>query len=103
MTRKAGRARPGPRRAKRAAAGASGHPLRLAALINPKVLASRDAAVAKRLNEPSADRVLRRRAAEVVTRLRALFARKDAALEPVDLSEAAREVIGRLPHLAEAA
>jgi C4-dicarboxylate-specific signal transduction histidine kinase len=33
------------------------------------------------------------RAAEVVTRLRALFTRKDAAAEPVDLNEATREVI----------
>jgi predicted ATPase/signal transduction histidine kinase len=33
------------------------------------------------------------RAAEVITRLRALFARRDAASEPVDLSEATREVI----------
>jgi C4-dicarboxylate-specific signal transduction histidine kinase len=33
------------------------------------------------------------RAAEVITRLRALFARKDAAVESVDLSEATREVI----------
>ncbi|HXC77743.1 MAG TPA: PAS domain-containing protein [Candidatus Acidoferrum sp.] len=33
------------------------------------------------------------RAADVVTRLRALFSRKDATTEPVDLNEAAREVI----------
>jgi signal transduction histidine kinase len=33
------------------------------------------------------------RASEVVTRLRALFSRKDAAAEPVDLNEAIREVI----------
>ena len=33
------------------------------------------------------------RAADVVTRLRALFGRKDATTEPVDLNEAAREVI----------
>src|SRR5260370_37788461 len=34
-----------------------------------------------------------KRAADVVTRLRALFSRKDATTEPVDLNEAAREVI----------
>jgi PAS domain S-box-containing protein len=33
------------------------------------------------------------RASEVITRLRGLFARKDGAVEPVDLNEAAREVI----------
>ena len=33
------------------------------------------------------------RASDVITRLRALFAKKDAATEPVDLNEAAREVI----------
>ena len=33
------------------------------------------------------------RAAEVVTRLRALFSRREFALEPLDLNEAAREVI----------
>jgi PAS domain S-box-containing protein len=33
------------------------------------------------------------RASEVITRLRALFSKKDAATEPVDLSEATREVI----------
>jgi len=33
------------------------------------------------------------RAADVVTRLRALFSRKDATTEPLDLNEAAREVI----------
>jgi PAS domain S-box-containing protein len=33
------------------------------------------------------------RAADVVTRLRALFSKKDATTEPVDLNEAAREVI----------
>jgi C4-dicarboxylate-specific signal transduction histidine kinase len=33
------------------------------------------------------------RASEVVTRLRALFKRKDVAAEPVDLNDAAREVI----------
>ena len=33
------------------------------------------------------------RASEVITRLRGLFARKDAATEPVNLNEAAREVI----------
>ena len=32
------------------------------------------------------------RASEVITRLRALFAKKDIAIEPVDLNEAAREV-----------
>jgi PAS domain S-box-containing protein len=34
-----------------------------------------------------------RRAADVITRLRALFSRKDVIIEPVDLNEAAREVI----------
>jgi signal transduction histidine kinase len=34
-----------------------------------------------------------RRAAEVIGRLRALFGRKAAAIEPVDLNEAAREVL----------
>jgi C4-dicarboxylate-specific signal transduction histidine kinase len=34
-----------------------------------------------------------RRAAEVITRLRALFSRKDVIIEPVDLNEATREVI----------
>jgi signal transduction histidine kinase len=33
------------------------------------------------------------RASEVISRLRALFARKEAATEPVDLNEATREVI----------
>ena len=33
------------------------------------------------------------RAADVITRLRALFSRKEAAIEPVDLSDATREVI----------
>jgi C4-dicarboxylate-specific signal transduction histidine kinase len=33
------------------------------------------------------------RASDVMTRLRALFAKKDAATEPVDLNEATREVI----------
>ena len=33
------------------------------------------------------------RASEVITRLRALFARKEAATEPVDLNEATREVL----------
>jgi C4-dicarboxylate-specific signal transduction histidine kinase len=33
------------------------------------------------------------RAAEVITGLRALFRKKDAAIEPLDLNEAAREVI----------
>jgi PAS domain S-box-containing protein len=33
------------------------------------------------------------RASEVITRLRALFAKKDTAADPVDLTEAAREVI----------
>ena len=33
------------------------------------------------------------RAAEVITRLRALFKKKDTTIEPVDLNEAAREVI----------
>ena len=33
------------------------------------------------------------RASEVITRLRALFSKKDATTEPVDLNEAAREVI----------
>ena len=34
-----------------------------------------------------------RRAADVITRLRALFSRKDLIIEPVDLNEATREVI----------
>ena len=34
-----------------------------------------------------------RRAAEVITRLRALFSRKDVIIEPVDLNETTREVI----------
>jgi len=34
-----------------------------------------------------------RRAAEVITRLRALFSRKDVIIEPVDLNEATREVV----------
>jgi len=34
-----------------------------------------------------------RRAADVITRLRALFSRKDVIIEPVDLNEATREVI----------
>jgi hypothetical protein len=34
-----------------------------------------------------------KRASEVVTRLRALYARKTPTLEPVDLNEATREVI----------
>ena len=33
------------------------------------------------------------RASEVIKRLRALFSKKDPALEPVDLNEATREVI----------
>src|SRR6202035_223196 len=33
------------------------------------------------------------RASDVITRLRALFAKRDATTEPVDLNEAAREVI----------
>jgi C4-dicarboxylate-specific signal transduction histidine kinase len=33
------------------------------------------------------------RAADVIARLRALFTKKDAAKEPVDLNEATREVI----------
>ena len=33
------------------------------------------------------------RAADVITRLRALFSKKDAAIEPVDLNEATREVV----------
>jgi signal transduction histidine kinase len=36
------------------------------------------------------------RASEVITRLRALFSKKDATTEPVDLNEAAREVIALL-------
>jgi C4-dicarboxylate-specific signal transduction histidine kinase len=36
------------------------------------------------------------RASEVITRLRALFSRKDATTEPVDLNEAARDVIALL-------
>lgn len=36
------------------------------------------------------------RASDVITRLRALFAKKDAILEPVDLSEAASEVMALL-------
>jgi len=35
-----------------------------------------------------------RRASEVITRLRSLFARKETAAEPVDLNEATREIIG---------
>ena len=34
-----------------------------------------------------------KRASEVITRLRALFGKKDAAMEPVDLNEATQEVI----------
>ncbi|TIL96996.1 MAG: GHKL domain-containing protein, partial [Mesorhizobium sp.] len=36
------------------------------------------------------------RAADVITRLRALFSKRTAAIEPVDLNEAAREVIDLL-------
>jgi signal transduction histidine kinase len=43
----------------------------------------------------SAERIIRdgRRASEVIARLRALFAKKDATREPLDLNEAAREVL----------
>ena len=36
------------------------------------------------------------RAAEVINRLRALFSKKETALEPVDLNEATEEVIALL-------
>jgi C4-dicarboxylate-specific signal transduction histidine kinase len=44
----------------------------------------------------TARRTLRdsKRAADVIIRLRALFAKKKSALEPVDVNEAAREVLG---------
>src|SRR5262249_53891493 len=44
----------------------------------------------------TAHRTLRdgRRAGDVISRLRALFAKKKFALEPVDVNEAAREVLG---------
>jgi PAS domain S-box-containing protein len=43
----------------------------------------------------TARRIIRdgRRAADVITRLRALFSKKESTLEPVDLNEATREVI----------
>ena len=66
MKQKAGTARPGPLMAKRVAAGAVGLPARLAALINPDVLAAREAVVAERLDDHAGDRVRRRRAAEVL-------------------------------------
>jgi C4-dicarboxylate-specific signal transduction histidine kinase len=46
----------------------------------------------------SAKRIIRdgRRASDVITRLRALFAKRDATIEPVDLNEATREVLALL-------
>ena len=53
-----------------------------------------DAAVARQGGQ-AARRMMRdgNRASGVVTRLRALFSKKDATAEPVDLNEAAREVV----------
>jgi C4-dicarboxylate-specific signal transduction histidine kinase len=46
----------------------------------------------------SAERIIRdgRRASDVISRLRALFAKKDATIEAVDLNEATREVLALL-------
>jgi PAS domain S-box-containing protein len=46
----------------------------------------------------SAERIIRdgRRASDVITRLRALFAKKGTTVEPVDLNEATREVLALL-------
>src|SRR4029078_9426476 len=59
--------------------------LRMLALDPPDVEGARETA---RRTLRDADR-----ASEVITRLRAMFGKKDIALEPMDLNEAAREVV----------